>query len=199
MTSHPDPVPNASAEARLSALETELAQVVARVFALEQQLATAVVPVTTPAAAPALPEVALPAEHLAPPPRAATPQGEIRAVLAAMFDLAMRPPTQDDEQADLRYRAFSDLFHHTRRGSPLLENELMNYKWRPLCTRAASYLRDAADPSSFDIVQMVPAVVDDRTATIKVFLRAERRMPPPVTFRRDDMAEGALRIESSSL
>jgi hypothetical protein len=196
MTSQPNLVPNSSAEDRLAALETELAKVLARVVALEQQVVT---PVTIAAVAPVAAEADLPADRPPPTPRPATPQGEIRAILTSMFHLATRPPTQDDEEAEQRFRSFADLFHHARRGSPLLESELMNYKWRPLCTRATAYLRDAADASSFDIVQMLPAVVDDRTATIKVFLRAERRMPPPVTFRRDDLAEGALRIESSSL
>jgi len=133
------------------------------------------------------------------PARSAEPMVEIQGVLRAMFALALATDPEDGKALEANFDGFKELMHHLRKGSPLLHQELFNYKWRPLCTRARLYLADPADPSSFAIVQTAPERFDARTETVRVFLRADKRMPPPITLRRDDRQDGAFRIETSSL
>lgn len=115
-----------------------------------------------------------------------------------MFDLALGTDPDDTKAVEARFEPYRDLVHSLRKGSPLLNQELFNYKWRPLCTRVRLYL-GSADPGSFTIVQMAPEAVDQRTESVRVFLKADKRMPPPITLRRDERAGGAFRIETSSL
>ena len=202
------PLPEAQPGAAATPGALTLEQLAAAILALQARV-TALE--TRQGAAPAaeapvvLPAVALPATVTAEAPTPAAlprlddPVAEIRSVLRAMFDLALGCRDNDPADSEARFEQFKELMHHQRKGSPLLNMELQNYKWRPLVTRARLYLQKADDPASFAIVQMAPEKVDARTDSVRVFLKADKRMPPPVTLRRDDAVGGAFRIETSSL
>ena len=168
------------AEPTIQSLAQELADLRARVASLEAQLQATPRPVVTPAVT-------------------ATPQDALeaaKATVAALFAVAINSAALDEEAAFL---AFRDLVHTDRRGTPLLDEELRSYKWRPLQQRHRQYLTQAADPASFVVERAQPESPGVQTEVLKLFLRAEKRMPPPITLRRDAHAGGAWRLEASSL
>ena len=97
------------------------------------------------------------------------------------------------------FERFRTLVHTERKNSPLLNQDLFRYKWLPLCRRLATYLADVQDPASFRITQWSPEVVDARTESVRLFLRADKRMPVPVQVRRDALVGGQFRLDQSSL
>ncbi len=190
--------PNASAdvEVTLQSLTADVAELRTRVAQLEARLAGGEVGVTAAAAEAAVAAVAAP---LAARPN--DPKGEIKALLNVMFELALHAD-QDDrnvEQVQADFDKFCALVHHTRKGSPLLTQELFHYKWKPLIKRVQGYLSDPADPTSFTITQLAPDRIDARSETVRVFIRADKRMPPPLLLRRDAREDNAFRIDQSSL
>jgi hypothetical protein len=167
------------ADVTLETLAQEIAELRARVAALE---------------APARPQ---PAAVVAPP--AAPPVDAwdaAKATVTALFAVAVNAAALSDDEAFL---AFRDLVHADRRGTPLLDEELRSYKWRPLLSRYRQYLAKPEDPTSFAIERSQPESVTPQTEQLKLYLRAEKRMPPPLTLRRDAQAGGAWRLEASSL
>ena len=175
----------------LASLAAELAKVTARLEALEERLAPAVA-VAPPAAA------AAPVLEAAPPERIAQdPLAEAQALLRALFSVALAP--ESDVEGESRFERFRDLVHSMRKGTPLLDRELNSYKWQPFSGRYAQYLQVPGDPSSFKITQMVPDPITEHTELVKIFLKADKRMPPRLSLRRDERAGGAFRIDGSSL
>lgn len=130
---------------------------------------------------------------------AATPKDEAYLLLQQAFAAAVQTDLSDPESLEAGFAVFCSLSHSSRHGTPLLNGELLAYKWKPLVQRLGQYLQEPKDPTSFAVVQWQPDEPDGRTEMLKAFLRADKRMPPPVTFRRDARAGGALRIETSSL
>jgi hypothetical protein len=131
------------------------------------------------------------------------PMGEIKALLNTMFSVVLDsdPDNPDLERVDADFQRFLSLVHDSRKGSPLLNQELFHYKWRPLCKRVLAYLADPADPTSYKITQVTPSIdkIDVRSEIVRLFLRTEKRMPPPLLLRRDSRAGNAFRIDQSSL
>lgn len=164
-------------EATLQSLAQEIAELRARILALE-------------ARAPPAPESIPAAESQTDSLEAA------KALVTALFAAVLAAPPL---AADEGFPAFRDLVHPDRRGTPLLDEELRSYKWRPLLQRYRQYLTKPDDPTSFIVERTQPEVVTAQTETVKLFLRAEKRMPPPLTLRRDASAGGAWRLEGSSL
>ena len=139
------------------------------------------------------------AEPGAPPPVAQSPQEALetaKATVTAVFAVALSAGVLADDEAFL---AFRDLVHTDRRGTPLLDEELRSYKWRPLVQRCQQYLAHPTDPASFVVERAQPEAPTAQTDVLKLFLRAANRMPPPITLRRDSHAGGAWRLEASSL
>ncbi len=167
-------------EPTLQSLAQEIADLRARVASLETQLQAAPRPVLKPAVT-------------------ETPQDALeaaKATVTALFAVAINGAALDEEAAFL---AFRDLVHTDRRGTPLLDEELRSYKWRPLQQRYRQYLSKTDDPASFIVERAQPESPGIQTEVLKLFLRAEKRMPPPITLRRDAHAGGAWRLEASSL
>ena len=165
----------------LQSLAQELAQLKARVAVLEAR--------QTPAAARPL------TEHL-PEVTNQPPLESARSLVQAIFAVALNGPQLPEEEA---FQAFRELVHAHRRGTPLLDEELRSYKWRPLLQRCRQYLSRPDDPSSFVIERCQPETVTAQTDQVRLYLRADKRMPPPITLKRDPGAGGAWRLEASSL
>lgn len=137
--------------------------------------------------------------------RPSDPLGEPRAVIAALLSAALEPvdagapPWRADEASDTPFDRFRACFHPDRRGTHVLDTSLLRFAWPRLRRTAASYLRDASDPSSFVVARSAPSAPTPQTDELKVFLRADGRMPVPVGLRRDRGAGGHWRIDSVSL
>ncbi len=167
------------ADATLSSLAQEVAELRARVAMLEARL-------QPPAKSPAPVPVVAPSD----------PLESAKALVTSLFAVALNAAGLSDEDAFL---AFRDLVHADRRGTPLLDEELRSYKWRPLVQRCRQYLSKPEDPRSFYIERIQPEPITPQSEQVKLYLRAEKRMPPPLTLRRDATASGAWRLEASSL
>ncbi|MBM4343439.1 MAG: hypothetical protein FJ100_08690 [Deltaproteobacteria bacterium] len=179
----------------LQGLAQQLAELAARVAALEAGRPAA------PVAA-AVPVVAADVAHVIP---AAAPAvdglTELRRLMQALLALGLESAGQEGAAADAQFEAFRALVHADRQNSPLLLIELRRYKWAPFLARVRDYLADPSAPGSFDFERLIPDRIDPRTEVVKahVLVRNGRRMAPPVTFRRDAGAGGAFRIEAMSL
>ncbi|MSP90463.1 MAG: hypothetical protein EXR79_01435 [Myxococcales bacterium] len=204
------PSPSSAEAAAVGSLVAALRSLEARVAALEaaagvaRASAAVAAPVPTAAAEPLTVAAAgeaptQAAGPYAPPGRSADPMADVRAVLRAMFDLALHTTITDSANLEQSFEQFKELVHSERKGSPLLNQELLRYKFFPLCERARSYLARADDPASFEIDKTTPDRVDGNTFAVRVFLKADRRMPPPIALKRDERVGGAFRIENSSL
>lgn len=205
--SAPAPVDEGQA-VTLESLAAEVAALRARVEHLEARAPAGPAEIAAPTAAPAqVDAVQAPAatgETAANPSLGARPhdpQAEIHALLQVMFTLALHANPEDPDPAVVErdFEQFRALVHHTRKGSPLLNQELFHYKWKPLCKRVKGYLANEADPTTFKVTSTQPDRIDARTESVRVFVRADKRMPPPVLLRRDPDAGNAFRIDQSSL
>ncbi len=127
------------------------------------------------------------------------PLAEAQACLAALFALALLPEAIDAEGEDQRFAEFLELIHSERRGTPILDTSLRQYGWRQLRRNAKIYLRDPADPSSFDIARRDPSELLPAHERVKLFVKAATRMPAPITLRRDSACGGSFRVEATSL
>ena len=165
----------------LEALALEVADLRARVATLEARL----LPVPRPAALPIVPSTQPPETLEA-----------ARATVTALFAAALNAAHLPEDEA---FAAFRDLVHADRRGTPLLDEELRAYKWRPLVQRCQQYLGQPDEPASFVVERSQPETPSPQTDVLKLFLRAEKRMPTPITLRRDATVGGAWRLEASSL
>ena len=166
-------------EPTLQSLADELADLRARVAVLEAR---------APAVArQAAPVVAVVHEN---------PVEAAKQTVAALFAVALNQAELSEDDA---FQAFRELVHADRRGTPLLDEELRAYKWRPLVQRAQQYLSKPGDPKSFFVERCQPEAPGPQTEILKLYLRAEKRMPPPITLRRDPSVGGAWRLEASSL
>lgn len=199
----PPPPAAAIAQADLRALTAEVAALRDRVAVLEARLSQPVAE-TVEAVAPEAPVIALIPEADAEmpqwlPARREQPQAEVNALLTALFALCLKVQSQDLHESLEEFEKFKFLTHSARKGSPLLHQELFSYKWKPVVQRVAQYLANPADPSSFAVDTMKPNKLDNKTDQVRLYLKAEKRMPPPITLRRDDNAGGALRIDAISL
>lgn len=190
----------------LKQLATELEALRSRVAELEAKLAAGPV-VASPragrnaevtAAVVAAPVVAQTAIASTPP---ADGRAEVQALVTAMFAavVAARPENPDREAVEADFEQYRALVHTERKNSPLLNQDLFRYKWLPLCRRLPTYLANVQDPASFHITQWAPDTVDARTETVRLFLRADKRMPVPLQVRRDPQAGGQFRVDQSSL
>ena len=175
----------------LESLAQELADLRARVALLEAH-------VLAGAKAPKVHHVAGTPTPDTPMPDAPTPDAlaDAKQLVAAVFAVALAAEGPGDDAA---FDAFRALVHPDRQGTPLLDEELRSYKWRPLLHRLHQYLGKANDPASFAVERVQPETVTAQTESVKLYLRADKRMPPPVTLRRDPGAGGAWRLEASSL
>jgi hypothetical protein len=189
----------------LESLAAEVAALRARVEQLEARggepmptLASGAVE-ALPGEAPAAPTDRAPAPVLGARPH--DPHAEIHALLQVMFTLALNADPEDPspERVERDFEQFRALVHSSRKGSPLLNQELFHYKWKPLCKRVKGYLSNHADPNTFQVTSTQPDRIDARTESVRVFVRADKRMPPPVLLRRDPDAGQAFRIDQSSL
>jgi hypothetical protein len=193
---------------QVAALSRQLAEVTAQLQRVSKQLAELSGPTAiddAPQAEPATVQaaeavaVAVPVAAAHPAAVAATPKDEAYLLLQQAFAAAVQTDLSDPDSLEAGFAVFCSLSHSSRHGTPLLNGELLAYKWKPLVQRLGQYLQEPKDPTSFAVVQWQPDEPDGRTEMLKAFLRADKRMPPPVTFRRDARAGGALRIETSSL
>ncbi len=187
------------------AVNTRLAALEARIAALEEALRNSAIgpidaapkaeapPPPKPSAATSEPE----ASAAFRPPVA--PLAEAQACLAALFALAILPDAADAESEEQRFAEFLELIHSERKGTPILDTSLRQYGWRQIRRNAKIYLRDAADPSSFDIARRDPSELAPVHERVKLFVKAATRMPTPITLRRDSACGGAFRVESTSL
>jgi hypothetical protein len=166
-------------ELTLDALARELADLRARVAVLEAR---------APGVARPIPPVSAPVQ--------ANPIEAAKETVAALFAVALNQAELSEDDA---FQAFRELVHADRRGTPLLDEELRAYKWRPLVQRCLQYLSKPEDPKSFFVERCQPEAPGPQTEILKLYLRAEKRMPPPITLRRDPSAGGAWRLEASSL
>ena len=144
----PDTASSSSPEAAaVGSLVASLRALEARVAALEAAASVAAVPVAAVAPSapdpvpvgPALPAVEAVADSpspYAPPARGTDPMADVRAVLRAMFDLALHTTITDSDSFEQSFEQFKELVHSERKGSPLLNQELRRYKFFPLCERA---------------------------------------------------------------
>jgi hypothetical protein len=178
----------------LKQLATELEALRRRVAELEAKL-TVGPAVVSAVAAPVVAKTTI-----APTPPA-DGRAEVQALVTAMFAavVAARPENPDREAVEADFEQYRVLVHTERKNSPLLNQDLFRYKWLPLCRRLATYLADVQDPTSFCITQWAPEAVDARTETVRLFLRADKRMPVPLQVRRDPQAGGQFRVDQSSL
>lgn len=167
-------------ELTLQGLAQEIAQLRERIAVLEARQ----------------PQTRTPTPPLAPTPPSQTPLEDAKATVTALFAVALNAAGLTDDEAFL---AFRDLVHADRRGTPLLDEELRAYKWRPLLQRHLQYLAKPDDASSFVVERAQPESPTAQTETLKLYLRADKRMPPPLTLRRDASVGGAWRLEASSL
>ena len=191
----------------LPTLAAEVAALRQRVAALEAQLGPGTAQAAGPdaeavTAQPAVIAVEPLADAEVPqwlPARRDQPQAEVNALLAALFALCLKVKSQDLHESLNEFEQFKSLTHSARKGSPLLNQELFSYKWKPVVQRVGQYLSNPTDPTSFAVSSMQPTKLDNKTEQVRLFLRAEKRMPPPITLRRDEQAGGALRIDAMSL
>lgn len=176
------------ADLTLESLAKELAELRMRVQFLESRLI---------ADKPTAPMPAIKASQVLEVPRIAMPPMEAaRTLLHSLFVTALRAESPGDEEA---FEAFRQLVHTDRRGTPLLDEELRSYKWRPLLTHCRQYLQKPEDPWSFVIERSQPEQVTEQTEVVRLYLKADKRMPPPITLKRDVHANNEWRIEGSSL
>ncbi len=189
--------------ADLRTLAAEVAALRERVAVLEARLGQPLVEVPDAVAIEAPVIAAIPeADAEMPqwlPARREQPQAEVNALLTALFALCLKVQSQDLHESLEEFEQFKTLTHSARKGSPLLHQELFSYKWKPVVQRVAQYLANPTDPSSFAVDTMKPNKLDNKTDQVRLYLKAEKRMPPPITLRRDDNAGGALRIDAISL
>ena len=123
----------------------------------------------------------------------------LRELLTSALKLALEPAPEDPELADEQFERFSALCHSSRRGTPMLNSSLRTYTWHQMRKNAAIYLQQGDDPGSFEVTRCDPRKLTGNVARVKFFVRARTRMPTPITFARDDDANGSWRIEASSL
>lgn len=187
--------PQAGPDAVVTSLQAQVAELSVRVTRLEALLAGTARSGDVSGAAPV---------ESAPAPVAAMsstlgPLESAHQVVTAVLTAALAGVDAEDEMAQAALEAFGLLVHSDRRGTPLLDEEVRVYKWRPLVAHVHQYLSKPGDPTSFEIVRTQPSEITAKIDQVRLYLRAEKRMPPPLTLRRDAQAGGAWRIESSSL
>jgi len=143
----------------------------------------------------------------APPPaadavaedRGNDPVAELRAFLVEMFRLALVPLPEDEDDREELFGRFISMMHSDRRGTAMLNQNILSYVWDPFRRRVAMYLKDAGDPGSFTVTRMHPDELDANADHVKLFIKARARMPTPISVRRDAKLDNAWRLESSSL
>jgi hypothetical protein len=118
---------------------------------------------------------------------------EIYGLVAATFMAAM---DDDDENG---FEAFLKLIHSDRTGPPRSIPSLREFTWRSLKNNLSSYLQEAGDSTSFEVVRRDPESIDTGTVAAKVFLKSAARSPVPIVFKRDPSQELAWRITDCSL
>ena len=124
---------------------------------------------------------------------------QVRAFIAEVFELALVPMPDDEDDKEALLLRFLDTIHSSRRGTTMLDQNNLSYVWDPIRQRPGIYLNDEQAPGSFVVTRMQPSEITASTERVKVFLKARSRMPTPITLRREAQADGAWRIEASSL
>lgn len=146
-------------------------------------------------------QVPSPAQLDGPDPGADSGQGgsgsglgqEARELLNQLFAGAM---AEDDDPA---FDAFLTLVHSDWVKNRPARSRLRKSTWWSLRENLGSYLDDAGDASSYQVVRTVPEEPEAGDVDIKVFIEARGRRPVPVSMRRDPARDGALRLTDSSL
>ena len=118
---------------------------------------------------------------------------DIYGVLAATF---MAVSDVDDEAG---FESFLLLVHSDRTEAPRSIPSLREFTWKSLKQKYQSYLSDAGDATSFEVVRREPESIDVKTKSAKIFLKSEARSPVPVIFKRDATKADAWRITDCSL
>ncbi len=127
------------------------------------------------------------------------PMAEAHELLCEVFQLVLEDVPADPDEADAQFDRFKALSHSNRRGSPLLDQSLRAYTWAQLRRNVRSYLTDPNDVGTYQVSRTQPEKPIKGEERMKVFLHAPRRMPAPITLRRDGEAGGRWRVEVSSL
>lgn len=123
----------------------------------------------------------------------------VRELLTSALKLALEPAPEDPELAEEQFERFAGLCHSSRQGTPMLNSSLRTYTWHQLRKNVAIYLNQEGDPGSFEVTRTDPRKLTASASRVKFFVRARTRMPTPITFARDEDANGMWRIEASSL
>lgn len=188
----------ASVAAEVSELRDLVSSLLARVEELERRPAGAAGAATARVAA-AVPAAAAVGASATPPSNNEDVELVLRQLLISAIQLAQEPMPDDPEDADRQFERFAALCHSSRTGTPALNSSLRTYTWHQMRKNVAIYLGEADDPGSYEVTRSDPRKITAQSTRVKLFLRARTRMPTPITFRRDNEADGAWRVEASSL
>ncbi|MEE2779578.1 MAG: hypothetical protein VYE15_03575 [Myxococcota bacterium] len=125
-------------------------------------------------------------------PKAAVPEAPYAELLTQLFEaaLAIRP--------EACWEGLETLTHSDDLQAPRAVDHLRAFNWKRFRATAGSYLtEDVAD--SWVVARSVPEVIDDDTATVKVYLERAGANPAPVSIAREGGAQGPWRVRNLSL
>jgi hypothetical protein len=122
------------------------------------------------------------------------PEATVMQVLAAVFQAGTMAEPEDT------WALMTKLTHPSQMIGPRALDHFKAFNWHKLRRTAATYLRDAADPTSFGIAYSEPGEIGPADKDVRVFVRAgEDRLPVPVSFARDPKSSNAWRVTMMSL
>ncbi len=122
------------------------------------------------------------------------PEATVMQVLAAVFQAGTMAEPEDT------WALMTKLTHPSQMIGPRALDHFKAFNWHKLRRTAATYLRDAADPTSFGIAYSEPGEIGPTDKDVRVFVRAgEDRLPVPVSFARDPKSSNAWRVTMMSL
>ena len=96
------------------------------------------------------------------------------------------------------WTGLESLTHSEDLQAPRAVDHLRAFNWKRFRTTAGSYLKDGA-PGSWEISRSLPAVIDDTTTLVKVFLQRAGANPAPVSIAREGGPHGPWRVRNLSL
>lgn len=118
---------------------------------------------------------------------------EIRTLIAAMFAAAL------DEDEPSAFERFIDCMHSDRIDAPRSIPSLREFNWKSIRKNVARYLSTEGSVDSFTLERTIPSDPSEEAPSVKVFLACAGRSPVPITFKRDQAHDNALRVTDSSL
>ncbi|HIA03403.1 MAG TPA: hypothetical protein EYN66_16090 [Myxococcales bacterium] len=185
-----EPTNNADIVAAIEGLTAEIGKLREAVCQLGEK--TAPQSGLAPSVATSVSEIAVLSNAL-PQPDSEISYQEIYGLIAATFMAATDP----DNEAG--FESFLKLIHSDRTEAPQSIPSLREFTWRSLRKNHATYLSEAEENTSFEVVCREPETIDSNTKMAKLFLKSGARSPVPVIFKRDPNREYAWRITDCSL